>query len=261
MAAKQQYDLSPQTTALLESVIGLKEMRADWKKWLACLLATTGPNGCVPSWQRAAIGKGATLLCRKNECLRRNIGSEMLIFLKGLLRTLQRDRDFSAAWLVGVSLVAQTVKSLPAVRKIWFHLRFGKILCRRKWQPTPVFLLGKSLGRSSLAGYSPWGSKESDTTERLHVLLSASSQWGFPQSLYTWENEFGSLELEARLDRLKGAETHRRRSSTEYISDEVQNMAWWSSRPSLSSALWTEVRNSLYTAFIFEVEDIHAIAD
>ena len=36
---------------------------------------------------------------------------------------------------------------------------------RRKWQPTPVFLPGKSYGQRSLAGYSPWGHKESDTTE------------------------------------------------------------------------------------------------
>ena len=39
---------------------------------------------------------------------------------------------------------------------------------RKKWQPTPVFLPGKSHGWRSLAGYSPWGHKESDTTERLH---------------------------------------------------------------------------------------------
>ena len=32
---------------------------------------------------------------------------------------------------------------------------------------TPVFLPGKSHGQRSLAGYSPWGHKESDTTERL----------------------------------------------------------------------------------------------
>ena len=35
---------------------------------------------------------------------------------------------------------------------------------RRKWQPTPVFLPGKSLGQRSLVGYSPWGRKELDTT-------------------------------------------------------------------------------------------------
>ena len=33
---------------------------------------------------------------------------------------------------------------------------------------TPVLLPGKSHGRRSLVGYSPWGHKESDTTKRLH---------------------------------------------------------------------------------------------
>ena len=41
----------------------------------------------------------------------------------------------------------------------------GKIPWKRKWQPTPVFLPGKSHGWRSLVGYSPWGSKELDTTE------------------------------------------------------------------------------------------------
>ena len=36
-----------------------------------------------------------------------------------------------------------------------------------KWLPTPVFLLGESHGQRSLAGYSPLGYKESDTTEQL----------------------------------------------------------------------------------------------
>ena len=40
----------------------------------------------------------------------------------------------------------------------------GKIPWRRKWQLTPVFLPGKFHGRRSLAGYSPWGRKESDMT-------------------------------------------------------------------------------------------------
>ena len=43
-----------------------------------------------------------------------------------------------------------------------------KIPCRRKWQPTPVLLPGKFHGWRSLVGYSPWGCKESDTTEQLH---------------------------------------------------------------------------------------------
>ena len=39
-----------------------------------------------------------------------------------------------------------------------------KILCRRKWQPIPVFLPGKFHGQKSLAGYSLWDHKESDMT-------------------------------------------------------------------------------------------------
>ena len=41
----------------------------------------------------------------------------------------------------------------------------GKGPRRRKWQPAPVFLPGKSYRQRSLAGYSPCGDKESDTTE------------------------------------------------------------------------------------------------
>ena len=39
---------------------------------------------------------------------------------------------------------------------------------RRKWKPTPVLLPGESHGQRSLAGYSPWGHKELDTTEQLN---------------------------------------------------------------------------------------------
>ena len=44
----------------------------------------------------------------------------------------------------------------------------------RQWQPTPVLLPGKSHGWRSLVGCSPWGLKESDTTERLHFHFSLS---------------------------------------------------------------------------------------
>ena len=40
-----------------------------------------------------------------------------------------------------------------------------KYSMRREWQPTPVFLPGEYHEQRSLAGYSPWGHKESDTTE------------------------------------------------------------------------------------------------
>ena len=43
------------------------------------------------------------------------------------------------------------------------------------WQSTPVLLPGKSHGQRSLVGYSPWGHKESDTTERLHLFTYHNS--------------------------------------------------------------------------------------
>ena len=51
---------------------------------------------------------------------------------------------------------------------------FTFIHWRRKWQPTPVFLPGKSQGPGSLVGCRLWGRTESDTTEQLHFPFSLS---------------------------------------------------------------------------------------
>ena len=45
---------------------------------------------------------------------------------------------------------------------------------RRKWQPTPVLLPGKSHGQRSLVGCGPCGHEESDMTEQLHFHFSLS---------------------------------------------------------------------------------------
>ena len=55
-------------------------------------------------------------------------------------------------------------KNLPANLEDRGLTWVRKILWRRKWQPTLVFLPVKSHGRRSLADYSPWGCKELDTT-------------------------------------------------------------------------------------------------
>ena len=59
------------------------------------------------------------------------------------------------------SLEAQRLKHLLAMWETGFNPWVGKIPWRRKWQPTPVFLLGESNGRRSLVSYSPRGRKES----------------------------------------------------------------------------------------------------
>ena len=66
-------------------------------------------------------------------------------------------------------LVAESVRICLQCKRPGFGPWVGKILWRRKWQPTPVFLLGKSHARGALVGYSPWGYKESNMAE--HVLL------------------------------------------------------------------------------------------
>ena len=52
----------------------------------------------------------------------------------------------------------------------------GKIPWRKEWQPAPVFLPGEFHGQRSLAGYSPWGHKESDTTEHMYT-HTHTGQW------------------------------------------------------------------------------------
>ena len=59
------------------------------------------------------------------------------------------------------------VKNLPTnadLERCGFDPWVGKIPWRRKWQATPVFLLGEFHGQRSGTGCSPWNGKESDMT-------------------------------------------------------------------------------------------------
>ena len=65
---------------------------------------------------------------------------------------------FYLAGQVGVTYIWALILK-PRIRSYLLHEG------RRQWQPTPVFLPGKSHGRRSLVGCSPWGREEWDTTE------------------------------------------------------------------------------------------------
>ena len=67
--------------------------------------------------------------------------------------------------ILGTSQVVKTHLPRHETLESRFDPWVGKIPWSRAWQPTPVFLPGDSHGQRSLAGYSPWGCKESDTTE------------------------------------------------------------------------------------------------
>ena len=69
------------------------------------------------------------------------------------------------------------VKNLPAKQEMWVLYLGQKDPWRSKWQPTLVFLPGKSYGQRSLVGYSPQGCKESDMTERVHAKGIGGLPW------------------------------------------------------------------------------------
>ena len=69
--------------------------------------------------------------------------------------------------------MAQTVKNLPAMQETWVKTWTRKILWRREWWPTPVFLPGDSHGQRSLAGDSPCGCRagHEDTLGHFHPVV------------------------------------------------------------------------------------------
>ena len=70
------------------------------------------------------------------------------------------------------------VKRLSTMRETQVQALGWEDPQRRKWQPTPGLLPGKSHGQRSLVDYSPRGRKESDTTERLHyTTMIAKTQY------------------------------------------------------------------------------------
>ena len=66
------------------------------------------------------------------------------------------------------SILAREIPWTEGTRQATVHGIINNLDMTWKWQSTPVLLPGKSHEQRSLVGYSPWGRKESDTTERLH---------------------------------------------------------------------------------------------
>jgi len=68
-------------------------------------------------------------------------------------------------------MIGLCVKNTPAsagrCKRYRFQSWVRKIPWRRAWQPTPVFLPGKSHGQRSLVGYSSWDHTELDMTEAI----------------------------------------------------------------------------------------------
>ena len=92
------------------------------------------------------------------------------------LRELVMDREAWHAAIYGVAKSRTRLSNWTELNQSWDYINIILYnMRRRKWHPTPVLLPGKFHGWKSLVGYSPWGHKESDMTERLHFLSFYSS--------------------------------------------------------------------------------------
>ena len=106
--------------------------------------------------------------------LMRRVDSLKKILMLGGIGGRRKRGQQRMRWLDAITdlmdMSLSKLQKLVMDREDWHAVIHGvrKIPWRRKWQPTPVLLPGKSQGQRILIGYSPWGHKESDTTERLH---------------------------------------------------------------------------------------------
>ena len=98
---------------------------------------------------------------------------------------------------------------------------------RRQWQPTPVLLPGKSHGRRSLVGCSPWGCKELDTTEQLHfhfLLSCIGAGNGNPLQCSCLENPRGGGAWWASIYGVAQSRTRLKRLSSSSSSNVLPNL-------------------------------------
>ena len=117
------------------------------------------------------------ICCRESVC---NAGDLSLILGSG--RAPGERNGYPLQW---ASLVAQLVKNRLQCRRPGFSPWVRKIPWRRERLPIPVFWPGEFHGM-----YSPWGHKESDTTERLSLFTHSSTfAWRIP-----WTEEPGRLQ-------------------------------------------------------------------
>ena len=78
---------------------------------------------------------------------------------------------YTIYYMLYASLIAPLVKNLPAMQETLVQFLDQEDPLEKEWQPIPVLLPRESHGQRSLAGYSLWGHKESDTTERFSLAL------------------------------------------------------------------------------------------
>ena len=114
----------------------------------------------------------------------------------------------------------------------------GRFPRRRNWQPTPVFLPGKSHGWRSLVSCSPWGHWKSDMTERLHF-HALEKEMATHSSVLAWRTpgteEPGGLQSMGSLrvghdwatSLSRTGEGHGNSLQSSFLENPRDRGAWW----------------------------------
>ena len=132
-----------------------------WKWSCSVVYDSSRPHGLQPTrllrpWD--SPGKSTGVGCR---CLLQNANKQAQIVIRA-------DKTGFPGGSVLKESACQCRRLGFSHRRCEFDLWVRKIPWRRKWQPAPVFLVGRSHGQRKLVAYSPWGLKESDMTEWLN---------------------------------------------------------------------------------------------
>jgi hypothetical protein len=119
-------------------------------------------------------------------------------------------------------------------RRPGFDLWVRKILWKREWLPTPVFLPGEFRGQRSLAGYSTRGCKESDTTERL---------------THTYQNSWKTIVVKITVLRIRVYEGE---AGDSWIQDQEASsfpVAWYSKIGQAELCPDKKIRDHIFISF------------
>ena len=100
------------------------------------------------------------------------------------------------------------VKNHTAVKEAWVWSLGQEEPLEEEMAATPVFSPGKSHGQRSLAGYSPWGLTESDTTEYTHPLPWDSLQDPLSSLKLKTLNWISTLLVFSEISKLPSASSH-----------------------------------------------------